>query len=1091
MKRRYFRNFVFYPFAVLTGLITALWVATPFVAEHYLLAYFHQQGEDASIGKLSVDFFPPKVDLKNITINNKTQDTLTLKRAVFEVEILPLLTKTVHISEAKIEGLKLLVAQQENHWIVAGIDTAQYLAKNTEDEPKVEDKEPEDVSPAHSPWKIKLPTLTVTDSQVHVSRQQDLATPAELDTFRLSSLSIKGLSGHELNWKGNIVLSAQVNQASLSINSDFDYTPEQANADISIKNLHLPIESFHHFLPSPFNEGKGQFNLTGKFQFHQKQSNGAPIFSVNNLSLEAQVAALDLNLNETDHLATQSTSLTLTQSNIEYVSANQLSITGAIALQSEQSRFTQAGQVMQFGQLSVKAPLDIKRDALDGEPTLTLNNLNLEAQVAALDLSLNETDSLATESTSLTLTQSNIEFVSANQLSVIGELALQSGQFRFIQAGQVIQYGQLSINTPLDIKRDALGLTAKSATTQIDITDLSVALDSLAVDNETTHIGLNDLAVTMDPQETLTASLTAEIQSNNLSVRQAGNTANYDVFNLSNTLSVKKEGDSIAAENTQLDININGLKATQIDGKQLSLDAATLTAEQLNVKQENQQPPLLEGVNLNFSSQLLDSLLSNEKRIASWKSADVSGLSFTQQDAIFDIKFAQLNVADLTLSQTLSQTLSDTNDKQPLPALSHIGSFKINEVEANQDGASINTIVTDSVNVSLIIDKQKRLENLVFIKADQQNTPQSSLKSSSTPREKDVEDTINKQDPAFKAPYYVILEAYDITGTSSINVQDKSISPTLLRSLEIETLTLRKLNTQKKDQATVLSLRARNGKYAILQSDITIWPLADKLTMKSELIIKEAELPPYSSYIANILGYQIDSGQLDLDLKLNAENGVLDGNSHILLREFDLGGRKESNSVIKAGAIPLNIAVSVLKDSKNNIDLDIPLSGDIDNPEFGWQDFLLLPVRKALFTASSSYLMQTFVPYANVISIAQFAGDQLLKIRVEPLLFEAKESNLNASQDVFLKQLIALMKDKEDSQLKACGVASYLDLGFDNPPVSIDDATKDVAKNLAQERADYLKDHLVKEGISSSRIYLCSPEIDLSKSSKPRVELNF
>jgi hypothetical protein len=36
-----------------------------------------------------------------------------------------------------------------------------------------------------------------------------------------------------------------------------------------------------------------------------------------------------------------------------------------------------------------------------------------------------------------------------------------------------------------------------------------------------------------------------------------------------------------------------------------------------------------------------------------------------------------------------------------------------------------------------------------------------------------------------------------------------------------------------------------------------------------------------------------------------------------------------------------------------------------------------------------------------------------------------------------------------------------------------------------------LKDYLVKEGISSSRVFLCSPEVDLSKSSKPRIELNF
>ncbi|MCW4629769.1 OmpA family protein [Marinomonas rhodophyticola] len=219
------------------------------------------------------------------------------------------------------------------------------------------------------------------------------------------------------------------------------------------------------------------------------------------------------------------------------------------------------------------------------------------------------------------------------------------------------------------------------------------------------------------------------------------------------------------------------------------------------------------------------------------------------------------------------------------------------------------------------------------------------------------------------------------------------------------------------------------------------------------------------------MGYQIDSGQLDLDLKLKSKNGILDGTSHVLLREFDLGGRQDSSTVIKAGAVPLNIAVSVLKDSDNNIGLDIPLSGDIENPAFGWQDFLLLPVRKALFSASSTYLMQTFVPYANVISIAQFAGDQLLRIRVEPLIFTAEDSNLNESQAVFLQQLSALMKDKKDSQLKACGIASYLDLGLPSPPVSIDDESKEKARVLAQKRADHLKDYLVNEGIASSRIF--------------------
>ncbi|ETI62597.1 DUF748 domain-containing protein [Marinomonas profundimaris] len=994
MTRRHFRHFVFYPFAIITALITALWLAAPFVAKHYLSEYFLEQGQDASIEKFSIDFFPPKIDLKNLTINDQSQDTLTLKRAVVEMEIWPLFTKTIHITQARIEGLALQIVQQEKDWIVAGINTTQYLTEN--EEPTTEaPAASNDTANVNAPWNIKLPSFSVTNSQVNLSRQQDAAIPATQDTFTLSSFTVKGLSGQALTWKGNVALSAMVNQAALTVNSRVNYTPEHAKATISVTDTHLPIDSFRHFLPDPFQDSKGEFSLAGSVDLDFKQNEGAPKITLTKLNIESQATDLDVNINEKDRVSTTSTTLKLTQSTIDFISADQLSLTGELALQSEQSRFTQADQVMQFG--------------------------------------------------------------------------------------------HLALTTPFDVQKNELGLTAKSDSTQMDMSDLSIALDSLGVENQQIQVSLTDVAFMMDPQHALTVSLSTEIQSSNLSVLQAGNTAHYDIFNLANTLSMHKNGADISASNTALDINIEGLKAKQIDGKQFSLGSATVTAEQLDFDQEGQQPAIVKGVNLNVFSQLLDSLLTDKKRIASWKSADISHLSFTQQEQNFDVTLGTLNIAELIFSQALA----DSTDTQKQPPLSQIGLITINKLDANQDGASIHSITTDSLNVSLIIDNQKRIENLVFINEDQKDNPDTPLSSASAPKAKDVENTINEQDPAFKAPYYVILDAYDVTGASSVNVQDKSISPALQRRLEIETLSIRNINTLNKDQATVLALKARSGKYATLQSDLTIWPLADRLTMKSELIIKEAELPPYSSYIANVLGYQIDSGQLDLDLKLHSDNGVLDGNSHILLREFDLGGRKDSSTAIKAGAVPLNIAVSILKDSDNNIDLEIPLSGDIDNPEFGWKSFLLLPVKKALYTASSNYLMQTFVPYANVISIAQFAGDQLLKIRVEPLLFDPEDGQLNASQAIFLKQLVALMKDKKDSQLKACGVASYVDLGFEKSPASIDNATAEIATALGQERAEALKDYLVNEGISSSRIYLCSPEIDLSKSSKARVELNF
>lgn len=931
MTRRHFRNFVFFPLSALTLIVIMIWVATPFVAKHYISKYFNEQGQDSSIGSLSVDFFPPKIDLKNVIIKNSTQDTLTLKRATFEIEALPLLTRTLRLSQANIEGLSVWVTQQENDWIVAGVNTTQYIQNNAlEEAPTTKEKLVQEVQTDKAPWKLSLPRFTFTNSHLHLSRQPATTTPAQTDRFTISNLTIKDLSGKASEWTGSATLSGLINQSNLSITSQFDYAPKSTSANLSIGNTKISIKDVRHFLPSPFDTGEGQLIVDGELEFLQNQ--------------------------------------------------------------------------------------------VDDEPVFNINSLNLKTEITALDLPLNDQNKVVTALTIFNLTDANLAFVNADQLTFTGKAELTSKQLIFTQSNLSAQYDNLLLTFPLDVKRNELGLMAQIENTQLDIANLSVILD-----------------------------------------RQNDNTG-------------KK------AEN-------------ETEEKHLSLGVFKLTSDQLNVEMKDQQDPSIftsaTGKNLNISTQTLDSMLGDKKRIAAWKNADIDTLFFSQQGTNFEFSFEQLNIADLTLSEILPEI----PNQKASPILSHIKTLKVASLAANQDGAQVSAITTDSVQVNLILDSQKRIENLVSIE-ESPTALQPSLQSATTPRIQDAENVIEsspnaKENPAFKAPYYVILDTYDMTGESQFYVQDKSITPALQRALDIESISLRNLNTQDKTQATEFTLIARNGKYATLSSDILIWPLADKLTMQSKLVVREAELPPYSSYIANALGYQINSGQLDLDLTLNANNGELDGNSHIVLREFDLGGKKESNSVIKAGAIPLNIAVSILKDSNDNIDLDIPLSGNIENPEFGWQDFMILPMRKALFSASSSYLLQTFVPYANVISIAQLAGDQLLKIRVEPLLFEAEESRLNDSQDVFLKQLIALMRDKQDSQLKACGVASYLDLGFQEPPASIDSATSEAAHAIAQERSNVLKDYLVKQGINSSRIFLCSPEIDLSKSSLPRVELNF
>jgi hypothetical protein len=294
-------------------------------------------------------------------------------------------------------------------------------------------------------------------------------------------------------------------------------------------------------LPSPYNKGKGQLDLTAGFQFTQQQVNGAPVFDIKNLTLNTQVDDLDLPFAEQKKAAPKSTSLALSKANIHFVSADELAATGTLNFQSTQSFFAQADLEAKFDQLTLNTPFNVKRDkqglAANGKLDLQLEQplFTQAEQKAQLDkLVLNMP---------FDITQNELG------LAASGNLDLQLGKSSFAQAEQSVQFDNLTLNTPFDIKQDKQsGLTANVASTILDMNELSLSSESLAVQNKQLHIALNDVTFAMDNNEALTASLLTNIQSNGLSVQQAGNTANYDTFDLSNTLALQKNSDLLAIQ---------------------------------------------------------------------------------------------------------------------------------------------------------------------------------------------------------------------------------------------------------------------------------------------------------------------------------------------------------------------------------------------------------------------------------------------------------------------------------------------------------------------------------------------------------------
>ncbi|TXS90201.1 DUF748 domain-containing protein [Parahaliea maris] len=89
-----------------------------------------------------------------------------------------------------------------------------------------------------------------------------------------------------------------------------------------------------------------------------------------------------------------------------------------------------------------------------------------------------------------------------------------------------------------------------------------------------------------------------------------------------------------------------------------------------------------------------------------------------------------------------------------------------------------------------------------------------------------------------------------------------------------------------------------------------------------------ARLTPYSGTYA---GYAIDRGTLNLDLKYSLANDHLEGDNKVVIQQLKLGKKIDSD---KALDIPLQLGIALLTDASGVIDLAVPVSGDVDNPEF-------------------------------------------------------------------------------------------------------------------------------------------------------------
>ena len=144
-------------------------------------------------------------------------------------------------------------------------------------------------------------------------------------------------------------------------------------------------------------------------------------------------------------------------------------------------------------------------------------------------------------------------------------------------------------------------------------------------------------------------------------------------------------------------------------------------------------------------------------------------------------------------------------------------------------------------------------------------------------------------------------------------------------------------------------------------------PFEPRQNTDVNVVFRNIDMVGQSPYSMKFAGYRIAAGKMSLDLRYQVRNSQLAGDNKIVIDQLTLGEKVESPDATK---LPVALAINILKDDQGRIDLGLPVSGNLDDPDFDYGALIW----KALATLVTRIITAPFRAMAG-----GGAGDQNLE----------------------------------------------------------------------------------------------------------------
>jgi hypothetical protein len=206
-----------------------------------------------------------------------------------------------------------------------------------------------------------------------------------------------------------------------------------------------------------------------------------------------------------------------------------------------------------------------------------------------------------------------------------------------------------------------------------------------------------------------------------------------------------------------------------------------------------------------------------------------------------------------------------------------------------------------------------------------------------------------------------------------------------------------------------LELRGRAEGTASLEILGKLNPLAKPLALDIKGKVRDLELPPLSPYSVKYSGYGIERGKLSVDVSyLVQPDGKLTATNKVILNQLSFGEKVPGSTA----SLPVKLAVALLADRNGVIDIDLPISGSLNDPQFSLGPVIVKVIVNVIVKAITA-------PFSLLANAFGGGGDELSTVG-----FAAGSAELGPEAKAGLDKVAKALADRPSLRLTVVGTSS-------------------------------------------------------------------